>query len=378
MPHLKHIHFSREIYNGKPIVLIGFDYDVELIQVIKKIKAAKWSQTLKSWYLPADKFDKQQFLNAFNGIAIINDEQLRKQKTTQVKGAESKLKQISKITIPLPKGYLEKLEQKRYSPQTIKTYTSYFNQFQSFFKHQKLNDIEIDDINAYILQLIKTKDISASQQNQRINAIKFYYEKVLHREKAYYNIERPRKENKLPDVLSKLEIKRIIESCINLKHKCVISLIYSSGIRRNELISLRLKDIDSKRMLIKVCSGKGKKDRYTILSSELLKLLRVYFKQYKPKEWLFEGPGNSPYSSSSIAKILKKSALNAGIKRRVHIHMLRHSFATHLLEQGTNIRIIQELLGHENIQTTELYTHIASHNLQGVINPIDGLLNDTS
>jgi len=273
----------------------------------------------------------------------------------------------------IPKEYLGLLKQKRYSENTIKTYVKYFKDFTEYFPDIKLEDITTEQINRYILELIEQKNISTSQQNQRINSIKFYYEKILGGKSTYYKIERPRSYKRLPDVLSKIEIKKIIERTTNLKHKCIILTIYSTGVRRNELIHLKLKDIDSKRMLIKVRGGKGKKDRFTILSATLLQFLREYFKQYRPKEWLFEGPGNKTYSSSSIAKILKASAKKARITKRVHIHMLRHSFATHLLEQGTNIRIIQELLGHESIQTTELYTHIANHNLQDVVNPIDNL-----
>ena len=190
-------------------------------------------------------------------------------------------------------------------------------------------------------------------------------------------IDRPLQEKKLPDVLSKEEIKLIFACCTNLKHKCLLEIIYSAGLRRSEALQLKLKDIDSKRMLIKIRAGKGKKDRYTLLSKPVLNDLREYFTAYKPKIWLFEGQNSAQYSATSIVKVLKKYALKAGIKKRVHIHMLRHSFATHLLEQGTNLRVIQELLGHEDIKTTEIYTHISSLEIDKVINPIDEILNST-
>jgi len=252
-----------------------------------------------------------------------------------------------------------------------------FEDFINYFSDRELPDIAPDEINRYLLELIESKNISASQQNQRINAIKFYYEKVLGREKQYFAIERPNKEFRLPDVLSKTEIKSIFENTTNLKHKCILEVIYSAGLRRSEVLNLKPEDIDSKRMRIKVRGGKGKKDRYSLLSEGVLKDLRDYFKAYKPKVWLFEGQSGGQYSATSVVKLLKKYALKAGIKKRVHIHMLRHSFATHLLEQGTNLRIIQDLLGHEDIKTTEIYTHISSAEIDKVINPIDEILNSS-
>lgn len=153
-------------------------------------------------------------------------------------------------------------------------------------------------------------------------------------------------------------------------------MIYSSGLRRSEIINLRIEDVDSKRMMLKIKNAKGKKDRYSILSKNVLQLLRSYYKIYRPENWLFESPKKDRYSASSIQKILKKAAKNAGIRRNVHIHMLRHSFATHLLEQGTNLRIIQELLGHESIKTTEIYTHISTADFTNITNPFDDAKTD--
>jgi site-specific recombinase XerD len=164
--------------------------------------------------------------------------------------------------VVLPDGYLEKLERKRYSEQTIRTYTGYFNDFTAHFSGRNLENITVEEINQYILGLIRDKGISHSQQNQRINAIKFYYEKVLGREKLYFEVERPRKELKLPDILSKEEIASMIDNTDNLKHKCLIVMIYSCGLRRSEVIEMKLNDIDSGRMLIKIRGAKGKKDRW--------------------------------------------------------------------------------------------------------------------
>lgn len=266
---------------------------------------------------------------------------------------------------------MDLLIQKRYSKNTQNIYYNYFKDFCIYFKKENLLNITTAQINAYILDLIKSKNISISQQNQRINAIKFYYEKVLGRDKQYYELHRPKKEHKLPKVLSKDEIKKIFDVTNNLKHKCILMLIYSAGLRRSELLNLTVNDIDSKRMLIIIKGAKGKKDRISLLSENLLQLLRQYYKEYCPKKYLFEGQNGSRYSTTSIANILKKAAKKAGIRKTVTPHMLRHSFATHLLEQGTDLRYIQELLGHKSSKTTEIYTHVSKKAIDKIKNPVD-------
>ena len=267
--------------------------------------------------------------------------------------------------------YKSLLLQKRYSPNTQRIYGHYFNDFITYFKGANVADLTKEQINNHILTLIKSQNISISQQNQRINAIKFYYEKLLGREKQYYELYRPNKEHKLPKVLSKNEVKKILNSCDNMKHKCILMLIYSAGLRRSELINLKILDIDSERMVINIKGAKGKKDRISLLSDNLLQLLRKYYKKYIPKVYLFEGQNGGKYSPTSVANILKKASLKAEIKKKVTPHMLRHSFATHLLEQGTDLRYIQELLGHNSSKTTEIYTHVSKRAIDKIKNPID-------
>ncbi len=277
-------------------------------------------------------------------------------------------------SIKLPEGYLELLQRKRYSQSTIITYTTYFKQFLQNFPNQDLNTISHHQINAYILELIKIKKISPSQQNQRINAIKFYYEKVLDRKREFFRLSRPRKEAKLPTILTLQEVEKMFRFTKNQKHKCILMTIYSAGLRRSELINLRVADVDSQRMLIKVCGAKGNKDRFTLLSEMLVLELRKYYLKYRPVIWLFEGQGGGQYSATSIEKIFREAIKRARINKYVTPHSLRHSFATHLLEQGTNLRYIQELLGHRSSKTTEVYTRVASHALRKIQNPLDTLL----
>jgi integrase/recombinase XerD len=273
----------------------------------------------------------------------------------------------------LPSGYLEKLIQKRYSQNTIKTYVSYMRSFMEEFNNRNPGSVITQEINEYILKLIRTRGISPSQQNQRISAIKFYFEQVLGRKKSYYQLDRPKKDNRLPKILAVEEVELILRHCKNLKHKCILMTLYSGGLRRSELINLKITDIDSRRMLIRITQSKGNKDRHTLLSDKLLKLLRDYFRFYKPKYWLFEGQGGGQYSATSIANIFRKALRKAQITKHATPHTLRHSFATHLLEQGINLRYIQEILGHSSISTTEIYTHVSSKQLTKIQNPLDNL-----
>ena len=374
MPYLPQIVLSSGIHKQQPVVKVGFSYNQDIIKKIKSFSGAKWSKTLKSWYFPKEKFDLNHFFMDMKELAYINYSGLKKETNVSTGLNKAPKEKPLKQYIELPKGYLELLVQKRYSSNTIKIYTHYFSQFQSFFIEKRLKDITLDEINTYILDLIQNKNISPSQQNQRINAIKFYYEKVLGRDQEYFNIERPRKERKLPNVLSKEEIADILSVTDNLKHKCLIALIYSCGLRRSEAIKLKKEDIDSIRMVIKIKGAKGKKDRYVQLSVKLLELLEEYLKEFKPHLWMFEGQKGGQYGAESISHVLKAGALKAGIKKRVYPHILRHSYATHQLEQGVDIRFIQQWLGHESLKTTQRYTHVSEQNFKNFKNPLDDLL----
>jgi len=371
-----HITLSPGMHRQKAVILIQFDYSQEFISRVKAFPEAQWSQTRKSWYIPMENFDLHKFFESFKGMAYIDYSAVTKRKKTRRAKSEHHNKKEDTKNIVLPAGYLEKLKQKRYSENTIKTYCHYFKDFQKAFKDKKIENIGINDINRYIHDLVKVKNISLSQQNQRINAIKFYYEKVLGKEKVYYNIDRPRMEKKLPDVLSKEEVGAMLKATNNSKHQSIIALIYSCGLRRSELINLRLEDVDSKRMLIKIRGAKGKKDRYVQLANSTLHLLRAYYQKEKPGKWLFEGYDGKQYSATSIFNVVKNTAKKAGIKKRVYPHILRHSFATHHLEQGTDLRYIQDWLGHASSKTTEVYTHVSKTDFSRFKNPLDDIIGD--
>ena len=281
----------------------------------------------------------------------------------------------SPTPVVMPPEYLRKLEVLRYSESTISVYTHLFMQFLYYAQRKEINPAEVtkQEIEDYLLELIATKNISSSTQNQVINAIKFYLEQVLGKERTVYTIERPRKEFKLPKVLGEDEVSRILRATKNNKHKTMLSLMYSAGLRVGELLNLTLRDIDSDRMLVHIRGAKGNKDRTSMLSGKVLEMLRSYYRQYRPKYWLFEGPGHTPYSASSLRKVFARSMKAAKVYKKVTLHSLRHSFATHLLEHGTNLRYIQSLLGHNSSKTTEIYTHVTKMGLDKISSPIDRL-----
>ena len=235
-----------------------------------------------------------------------------------------------------------------------------------------MNEINEQDIKAYLHGIVKSGK-SISYQNQVINAIKFYYEQVLDMPQRFYEIDRPNKERKLPLVLSEEEVVRIFDAVDNLKHKAILITIYSCGLRISEVLELRLTDIQSDRKLVLIRQGKGKKDRTTILAPTTLELLRKYYLAYRPKVYLFEGGPGISYSSKSVSNILKRALHRAGINKVATPHTLRHSFATHLLENGTDLRYIQVLLGHNSPKTPEIYAHVSTRYLRDVQSPIEKL-----
>ena len=262
----------------------------------------------------------------------------------------------------------------RYSPNTIKTYTDALGVFFQFHSNKGPEQLEIADIIHFNTGYIIQKNLSASYQNQVINAIKLFYRNRFNRVMNLDNIQRPRREKRLPNVLSKQEIKAIIEAPTNLKHRAMLSLIYACGLRRSELLNLSLRDVHSDRNLLFIRQSKGKKDRVVPISNKIIEMLREYYKAYKPKTWLFEGQiPNTKYSEKSLENVLKQSLTKAKITKKVTLYWLRHSYATHLLESGTDLRYIQELLGHSSSRTTEIYTHVSTKSLQQIRSPFEDL-----
>jgi site-specific recombinase XerD len=275
--------------------------------------------------------------------------------------------------VQVPVAYVEMLKTLRYSSATIDNYVSQFRCFLAYLYPSGPEAIQADTVHRYMMHLVEERRVSLSAQNQAINAIKFYLEKVCHQDRTVCTIDRPRPESKLPTVLSEGEVIRILNSVSNLKHRCLLYLLYSSGVRRSELLNLRPSDLDAARGVITVRCGKGRKDRVTLLSKVAHSYVRKYLESYKPKEWLFEGPGGRQYSATSLAAIIRRASGQAGLTKRVSAHTFRHSFATHLLEAGTDLRYIQSLLGHESSRTTERYAAVTTRGLEKIVSPLDAI-----
>ena len=350
-------------------VKLYFREDKEIVDLLRTLPGIKYDQVRNCYHLPAEQWsftklnirfkNKLQFIRkGFESPLIWNEEM-----TADVK------KRLTEV----PPEFTKTLSLKNYSRRTIRTYTSLFRKFLEFFPGRDPETLDGDDIRSYLLYLIEERKVSLSHENQTINAIKFYYEKVLGRPVEKYYIQRPRAGRKLPVVLSEEEVAHLLRQIKNLKHKCIVLLIYSGGLRLSECVNLELSDIDSKRMLITIRNSKGGKDRQTILSAKLLPLLRDYYRIYKPKKFLFESLQGGQYSDRSVQEIVKKAASRARFLKKVTVHTLRHSFATHLLERGVDLRYIQALLGHTNTKTTQIYTHITRKGMENIVSPLDNL-----
>lgn len=293
----------------------------------------------------------------------------------EIKSLQKSSRFPSKILNESSKSILEQFEQKiilkGYSRHTLKTYRGALILFVSYFEARDISLLTKEEIEGFVYHLVKKHNISETRQNQIINAIKFFYEKVLGKPREYYNIQRPKKTMNLPNVLSPLEVKSLINTPSNLKHKAILYTIYSAGLRLNEVIQLRIEDIHSDDGYLFIKGAKGKKDRKTVLSPVLINLLRKYYVKFKPAYWLFEGQDGGQYSKSSVNKIFRSAVKVSNINPWATPHTLRHSFATHLLQQGTNLRYVQALLGHNSSKTTEIYTHVMNINNKIIISPLD-------
>ena len=265
------------------------------------------------------------------------------------------------------------LELQRYAYRTIKCYGNCLAKFLRAFERYDLARVTEKNIENYLIHLIKTEEISPSYQRQLLGSIGKFYELTYGRKLNLAPLYPKRKRQQLPRCLTRDEVRRMLAGVANQKHRCILQLLYGAGLRVSEVLALKVTDIDSESMLIHVRNSKGNKDRVVMLSEKLLHDLREYFKKYRPKDFLFEGQNMSGYSAKSIQNIVKAAAQRAGINRRVTPHMLRHSFATHLIEAGTDIRHVQDLLGHQSLKTTEIYTHITDASRRKLRSPLDSL-----
>jgi len=314
------------------------------------IQGCYYSGPQQSWVMPQTQECLDQFLKLFSSKLRIN-------------AKDKALKDFS-----------DQLILKRYSKNTIIVYRDQIVRFFNYYSKIEPSKLTDENVKEYMLFLLKRKKISFSYQKQAVSAIKFYFEKILRRETKKYYFEIPvQRKQTLPIVLTKRELISFFKELNNIKNLVIFQTIYSSGLRLSELVNLKISDIDSEMMLINIRGGKGMKDRVSILSEDLLILLRKYFKQHHPKIWLFESTENKQFSPRAIQKIFHQAFDKTGISKHATLHTLRHTFATHMLENGEDVRKIQRLLGHKNIKTTEIYTHITSEAIRNIKSPLDNL-----
>lgn len=332
-------------------IALYFEPDNESIARVKQIEDARWSRTRRCWHLPDTAENRRQF-----NIAT------------------PQYMKLSPEGIAAMNRFTGWMRSKRYSENTVRTYSEALKSFLSYFNEKLPEHITNEDVILYNNDFILRNNLSPSYQNQVVNAIKLYFSTCRDIKIDIDKIHRPKRAKLLPNVLSKEEVKLILDAHSNIKHRVMLCMIYSCGLRRSELLNLKFADIDSRRNIVFIHMSKGKKDRIAPLSPKILEMLRHYYTLYKPKVWLFEGhnPGEQ-YSDQSLQSVMKTAIEKARINKPVTLHWLRHSYATHLLEAGTDLRYIQELLGHNSSKTTEIYTHVSTKSLLQIKSPFDDL-----
>ncbi len=358
-------------------IIIKYKYSKAINQILVNDVNCKWDAELKDFVLKPRISEVTDFIEKHNSkikIQLHNELIIRDCEILQLLLEQAYKRNVNFKSVP--KDFLKYMILKGYSVNTIRTYYYFVLRLLNCYRENSIEQINMfsaSKVNEYHQMMLGEKSYSFQTLNQSVNAIKLYYQGYLKREIELEDIIRPKVGRQLPKVWNKEEINKILNTVVNIKHKTLLSLIYGSGLRIGEALNLKLNDIDSKRMQIRILGGKGNKDRYTILAKSLLKLLREYYREFKPKEYLFEGHYGGKYSATSAGKILSKTIEKSGVPKRGGLHSLRHSFATHLLESGTDLRYIQELLGHNSSKTTEIYTHVSNKYLQQIKSPLDDL-----
>lgn len=350
------VKFELGIHHSKAVIFIIFEKNAILNERVKKLVGVKWSQSQKAWYVADNVFYREKF-----------------KLPPKLPIGKEVLSNIHPVNQPALYKYIETLQLKSYSLSTITTYRNEFAQLLYILKDKNVDDLDTNRLRSYFLYCTTTLKLSENTLHSRINAVKFYFEQVLKREKFFFEIPRPKKPSILPKVINIKDIKKLFEVTANLKHNTMLKLCYGMGLRVSEIVNLKVKDIDSERMQVFIERAKGKKDRYVNLPESILLQLREYFKVYRPHLYLFEGQYGEAYSIRSAQKVFEAALKKAKINKTIGIHGLRHSFATHLMEKGTDVMFIQKLLGHNDIKTTLRYTHVSRKDIKNIQSPLDSL-----
>jgi len=375
---IKDLIIEHIIHRDKPRVFLRFDNDAEAMALVRNELKAQWSATQRAWHIA---YHEKVFESVCDLFFKYNVRVLKKNEyqADYIKPQHAPIKNII-IQQETPhadslnkiKDFESWMHSRRYSDNTIHTYVNAIKVFLSYYYKKKSEDITNEDLVEFNNRYIIANKLSASYQNQVVNAVKLFFRITLQKSINIDLIHRPKNPKLLPNVLSKEEVKAILNVQSNIKHKAMLSLIYSCGLRCGELLRLKLTDVDSKRGLLIIRQSKGRKDRIAPLSTKIVDMLREYYLAYKPSIYLFEGQRKETmYDERSLQHVLKQALHKCGINKPVSLHWLRHSYATHLLENGTDLRYIQELLGHSSSRTTEIYTHVSNRELGKIKSPFD-------
>jgi len=372
---------KKAVHRDTDVIQFHFSRAHNLQEYLRPALDIKWSKTMNCWYTSYKQGRTKEIISKLKGKAIV--EFAERKDFTGIPAP------FNEVKVELPRPALEDLNEeckqkveefrawlssKRYSPNTISVYIDAIKIFLRFYSSKPVSEISNNDIVVFNNRYILANRLSASFQNQLVNSIKLFFSSVQNTKLELELVHRPKRPKVLPNVLSKEEVKAVLSSLVNIKHKTMLSLTYSCGLRCGELLRLRFEHVDTKRGLLIIKQGKGRKDRIVPLSLKTTKVLQDYLAQYKPKKYLFEGQNDGePYDSRSLQNVLKQSVHKAGIQKPVTLHWLRHSYATHLLENGTDLRYIQEILGHSSSRTTEIYTHVSTQSIQKITSPFDYL-----
>ena len=391
-------------HHGQRRIKLIFKNTAQLTEAVKRIPGRKWSKTMQAWHIPKDKRLLERLIRSlsFNSSPLerggeqhlevaIFPKQITENKTgvpliLNAVNIEDELKTYIQ-------QFVDKLLLKAYSYNTVKNYRSHFHSFlhvlakgiersikpgiqpdfQTVFA-KTLNDATQGQLEKYLRWRQNQKNYSESDQNTHINALKFYYEQVLNRPRMLFNLPRPKKPKKLPVVWAEEDVVKLINAIKYPKHRLMLVMAYAHGMRVSEVASLKLADMDSKRMQIHLKGAKGKKDRIVNLSPAALEAIKNYYKKFKPKIYLFENEETGePISLRTIQKVFEYAKQRAGLHKKAGIHSLRHSYATHLHEHGVDIKFLKELLGHSSLKTTETYTHVSKRDISKIVSPLDTL-----
>ena len=363
MKNYPEIFIEQKVLQKKDYLLVSFIYNNDLINLIRKIDGAKWSKSLKSWCVLDSEENLEIIIETFKNLTSVNCSKISKKEVFK--------RNLTELQKRLLNSFYSYLKGKRYSKSTMQTYTFFVADFINFHTKTPLKELTNRDVELFIEKVFIERNYSVSSQRQFISALKIFIQFYPNTKINNLELERPKKSRKLPSVLSQEEVLSIISATQNIKHRAIIAIIYSCGLRISELINLKLTDFNVERKQLIVRNGKGRKDRYVSLADSFIPLLTNYYYSYKPENYFVEGLNKGKYSAESVRQFLKKSCFKANIKKTVTPHTLRHSYATHLLENGVDIRYIQSLLGHSRPETTMIYTHVKRKDLMDIMNPLD-------